>query len=375
MSVHLNSTAAVLPPHELDDAPSAYGAQDFSCPIVRINATLRIPGADAIELAFVLGYQVIVPRSRFAVGDLAIFIPDGAVLPPTLVDSVKGSTKLFGERKNRTKPFWLRGVMSEGILIDPLPAGQEGADCASMLGVRKYVELPPQSMRGECVLMPERVMRLGMENYRRRPNALPGGELVEMTEKIHGTFCAVSFVPGLRDAALLHGDTLVYSKGLGAEGFVFKDNDANAGNLYLTTVKRLDLRRRMLRAFGLQPMTIFGEIFGAAVQDLAYGREVPDFALFDVYLGMRGRGRFLDRAEMEALGSDVGDQAPALYKGPLNRAAIQEIATGSTVIGAGANIREGVVIRSATETRRRHRVSLKYISPEYLTRPRGTEFQ
>lgn len=349
--------------------------QDFSCPVVRIISVSCVEDADRIDIVRALGYQSITPRGRFKLGDLAVLIPDGAVLPADLAASLKGLTKLAGERKNRTKAFKLRGIVSDAVLLGPLPGGQIGQDCAPMLGITKYVEPLPPFMRGECVHMPERIIDFWMRNYRRFPGTIPRGEPVEMTEKVHGTFCAVSFAPGLHHPDLWHGDTLVYSKGLGEAGYAFKDSEANAENLYLNMAKYLDLRARLIKAFGLQPATVLGEIYGGNVQDLTYGSAEPRFAVFDVYLGARRRGRFLNRDELAALGSDVGQQVPVLYRGPLAPEAIKEFAGGQSEIGTG--IREGVVVRPSIEWRRPGlgRAIVKYISPEYLTRANGTERQ
>lgn len=349
---------------------------DFSCPVVRIASVELIADAERIDLVSALGYQSIQSRGRFKPGDLAVLIPDGAVLPADLASSLKGATKLAGERKNRTRPFKLRGHLSDAVLLGPLPAGQLGQDCAPMLGITKYTEPAPPFMRGECLHVPDKIVRFDMGNYRKHPGGIPRGDEVEMTEKIHGTFCAVSFHPGLRVPDLVSGDTLVWSKGLGAQGYAFKDSEANAENVYLATAKRLQLRHRIVRAFGLQPVTLFGEIYGPEIQDLTYGRVDHGFALFDVYLGIPRAGRFLDRAAVEALGADVGDRTPVLYRGCLSPEAVRAVASGMSLLGDG--IREGVVIRPIVEHRCRpklRRAILKYISPEYLTRKGGTERQ
>jgi len=350
----------------------------FECPICRVSAIEPVTGADKIDLAAVMGFNVIVERGRFRAGDLAIFIPPDAMLPRGLADSLKGTTKLFGERKNRTRAYKLRGVVNEGVLVGPLPAGKEGTDAAVTLGIVKYEPRLPKRMRGECVRLPSLTIAFDLENWRRHPGIVLEGELVEISEKIHGTFCGVSVVPNLNNGALYRGDTLIYSKGLGQRGFVIKDSEPNAENLYLKAVKRLGLRERIISAFGYTVQaTIFGELYGSGVQDLCYGEAEPQFGLFDVYLGAPKQGRFLNGNELDLLRDSIGPRVPILYRGPFEKPMMREFASGESVIGNGANIREGVVVRSCAD--RWHpkigRVILKYVSPEYLARSGGTEYQ
>jgi RNA ligase (TIGR02306 family) len=70
---------------------------------------------------------------------------------------------------------------------------------------------------------------------------------------------------------------------------------------------------------------------------------------------------------------------PRLYEGPFDIDRVLEWATGrETVSGRGLHLREGVVVRPAEE---RHspvtggRAIAKAVSPAYLTRKGGTEFE
>jgi RNA ligase (TIGR02306 family) len=346
----------------------------FSCPIIRIGSVAAIPGASEIEHARVFACDVIVPKGRFKAGDLAIYVPPDTVLPPRLVESLKGEAKLFGERRNRTKPFRLMGAFSEGLLIGPLMGGSEGEDAAQALGAVKYEPPVPRAWRGTCVHLPHLTISYDIESARRHPNVFQQGEQIELSEKLHGTLCAVGYAPGINHPDLMGGDTLIYSKGLGRTGHTLKAT--NDENLYVRTAIDLLLRERIKDAFNGRPATVFGEIYGEGVQDLGYGKATSAFAVFDVYLGISGRGHWLSRAELTHICGEIAPLVPVLYQGPLRDGIIRRWASGRTVAGHGRHLAEGVVIRPLRDRDdpRIGRAILKYVSPEYLTRQSGTEF-
>jgi RNA ligase (TIGR02306 family) len=186
------------------------------------------------------------------------------------------------------------------------------------------------------------------------------------------------------------GNIIVSSKGLGAQGLAFKNNANNLGNLYVRTLrdllsndfesKLLTLVSMMTRGMQLEittpvPVRIWSEVYGAGVQDLHYGTTKPELAVFDIRIGER----WLTDSELEQACAYLGvRKVPLAYKGPFDLAALEAVRDGATLLG-GANIREGIVVRS--ENLLPHPVHgrriAKMISPDYLTRKakNATEFQ
>jgi RNA ligase (TIGR02306 family) len=116
------------------------------------------------------------------------------------------------------------------------------------------------------------------------------------------------------------------------------------------------------------------------VQDLTYGadgrRETLGYAVFDVSVEVDGEVRWLDP---EALLDGRLPLVPRLYEGPYDIDRVLEIASGrETVSGRGLHLREGVVIRPAVERYSAvtgGRAIAKAVSPAYLTRKGGTEYE
>jgi len=206
------------------------------------------------------------------------------------------------------------------------------------------------------------------------PDIFEPGEQVVATEKLHGTMMAIVYVPGLNHPEMFskNGEIIVHSKGLGSQGLAFKNNEANAGNLYVKTLRKLlsdgleDRLRILATSYAGKRFAILGEIYGKGIQDLAYGTTEPEFRIFDVMVD----DMFLPQDE---LGFDHALHgipfAPILYNGPFNIDALTAVRDGKTTVG-GDNIREGIVVRSATEARHEihGRKICKMISEAYLTR-------
>lgn len=365
---------------------------EFKVPVVRVRAIEAIPNADRIELAVVGEYRCVTEKGRFLPGDLAVYLPEAALLPPNLLDFLGMTGKLAGPDHNRIKAIKLRGCLSQGILLqiremmeltgidfgdlEPDDAVAEGANLASQLNITKYEPPIPVHMAGEVVNMFGRTLRYDIENFKTYPDILQDGEDVEFTEKLHGTFMAITRYPDLNHPEMLGGDTLVYSKGLGAKGLVFKDNEANKDNLYMKIAKDYAIRERIINSAqapheSVQPVTLLGEIYGAGVQDLQYGVKKPHFMVFDIYIGKPGHGYFANRWHLAVVAHRMGlPTVPILYRGPFSREKLDLHTNGHTVAGNRAHIREGIVITPVSE---RYdptigRVILKSVSADYLLR-------
>src|SRR2546423_7089769 len=100
------------------------------------------PNADALELAQVGLYRAVVAKGAFRTGDVALYIPEQAVLPQELVSELGLTGKLAGSAANRVKAIRLRGELSQGIVCRPRAlqgtdlarAAGEGADFAAGVG-------------------------------------------------------------------------------------------------------------------------------------------------------------------------------------------------------------------------------------------------
>ncbi|MEV6247384.1 RNA ligase (ATP) [Streptomyces sp. NPDC051742] len=340
------------------------------------------PNADALELAQVGLYRAVVAKGAYRTGDAAVYIPEQAVLPAALVDELGLTGRLSGKGSDRVKAVRLRGELSQGIVCRPgaladtdlARAAADGTDFAETLGITKWAPPVPTTMDGDVEAAPDLLPWVDIENLQRYPGIFEPGEPVVLTEKLHGTACLLT----------LHaedGRAQVSSKGYGAKGLALKEDPRN---LYWRAVHGHGLpavAERLAKRLGARRVGLFGEVYGAGVQDLAYGAdgrgETVGYALFDVSADIDGQIHWLDPAEVLEPGE--APLVPRLYAGPYDLDTVLAHASGrETVSGREAHLREGVVIRPATE---RYspvvggRAIAKAVSPAYLTRKGGTEYE
>ena len=77
--------------------------------IQKIRALEPIEGADAIEKATVLGWQLVVKKGDYQVGDLCIYVEIDSILPE------KEEYEFLRTKNFRIKTIRLRGQISQGI--------------------------------------------------------------------------------------------------------------------------------------------------------------------------------------------------------------------------------------------------------------------
>ncbi|CAM6053393.1 unnamed protein product [Sphagnum tenellum] len=390
------------------------------------------PNADRLTIVQIGGFYCIANKHndgswRYNVGDYVVYIPEAALVPEWLLrrqgmwDEEKGKGILAGAAGNRVKAQKIRGVVSQGLLYPvqkkelALPKTLDDGslqlvdltldvdgdivtvtdqqDVAELLSITKYEPPVPTSMTGQVCNIHGRTIKYDLDSIQSFPDMFEIGEPVVVTEKLHGTCVQVGWIPGLNHPELFgkNGNIYVASKGLGAQGLVFKNNAANDGNLYVNALRKLlddgleEKLRHLPSWFGTPDdrpdnlsIYIVGEIFGWGVQDLTYGLSPPTLAVFDIAIG----DQYLASG---SIGNTFGIVAryigltpvPFLYEGPYDPDVLIGFRDGMDTI-SGTNIREGIVIRSADE--RRHpihgRKVAKWVSPDYLLRKNknATEF-
>ncbi|OKJ61457.1 RNA ligase (ATP) [Streptomyces sp. CB02261] len=340
------------------------------------------PNADALELAQVGLYRAVVAKGAYRTGDVAVYIPEQSVLPAALVDELGLTGRLAGAKSDRVKAVRLRGELSQGLVcrpraladVDLARAAADGTDFAETLGIVKWAPPIPPTMSGEVEVAPDLLSWVDIENLQRYPGIFEPGEPVVLTEKLHGTACLLTYHAE-------EGSVQVSSKGFGAKGLALKEDPRN---LYWRAVHGHGLpavAERLAKHLGARRVGFFGEVYGSGVQDLAYGADARSqtvgYALFDVSAEIDGRVHWLD--PVEVLEPGEVPLVPRLHSGPYDLDTVLAHATGrETVSGREAHLREGVVIRPATE---RYspvtggRAIAKAVSPAYLTRRGGTEYE
>ena len=249
--------------------------------------------------------MTVVGKGQFQTGDVAAYIPENSLLPDDLIESLGLTGKLHGAKKNRVKAIRLRGVVSQGLVYKVPDVNEMGVDVTEQLGIIKYEVPVPTHMSGQMWNTQGKTLHYDIENIKKYPNVLQDGEDVVMTEKLHGTWCAM----GKQD-----GEWIVTSKGMSSRGLAFKlDENINDGNLYVKTFRKY---QHTLELIDFVPnFFIVGEIYGKGVQDMQYDTTEPEFRVFDVYKGLAGQGEYMNYNDARFVTDVVFDWVPSSLDG------------------------------------------------------------
>jgi RNA ligase (TIGR02306 family) len=333
----------------------------------RVTAVDPIPGADAIEVATVGGWKVVIKKGEFAPGDLAVYFEIDSLLPVREeFEFLRRSSYRKTETQEgfRLRTIKLRGQVSQGLLVPPSefeseipPDAAPGDDLTEALGVVLWEPPIPASLAG-VVRGPwptgvpktdeERVQNLDYDALR----ALPGPWYV--TEKLDGSSMTVYITA--------YGDFGVCSRNLN-----LAETESNA---LWTTARRLDLEagmRRLLEEHHARQegertgLYVQGELVGPGIQGNPYKQTRPDFFLFNV--GQMRQPRRSSLGVLEETAERLGVRhVPVVERSLALPERMEELiaaADGTSALGAGR--REGFVVREdGGET------SFKVISNRFL---------
>lgn len=335
----------------------------------RVDAVNPIPDADAIEVATVGGWKVVIKKGEFAPGDIAVYCEIDSWIPHELAPFLsKGSEprEYNGVKGERLRTVKLRGQVSQGLLLKPADvmdakqftlAGMDG-DVSELLNIQKWEAPIPAQLAGEVRgvfpgFVPktdqERVQNLTAEFADWQARALS----FEVTEKLDGSSMTV-YVMG--------DDEGVCSRNLNLR--------ETEGNSLWATARRNDLIgkiRSTARNLALQ-----GELIGEGIQGNPYKIRGQEFYLFDIY--DIDQGRYLRPTERKALVEQLEIRhVPVIAYGAkfFDTLGIQDIsqmlafAEGKSVL-KDTTEREGLVFKCHDED-----ASFKAISNKFLLKSGG----
>jgi len=299
--------------------------------IQQVLALHAIPNADAIELAQINGWQCVVKKGDFQVGDLGLYFEIDAVPPdrPMFDFLWKGQAKRPASLRIRTAR--LRGALSQGLLmpINLFPecvGADEGQDVSEALGVYKYEPPAPDGMgdyRGPFPSMVAKTDEMRIQSFPQLIDELRGRPYVA-TLKCDGTsatFCMFehSFHACGRNHSI-----------------------ADADNIFWRVARKYNLPEIMAQH---PELALQGEVVGPGIQKNRMGLKAVEFRAFNIY-DMR-YSRSLDHDQCFAFYEQYGiPAAPVVEEGPDFQHTVESLLQLAEGLYPGTkNEREGIVIR------------------------------
>jgi len=292
--------------------------------IRRIADVQPIEGADAIEVATIDGWKVVVKKDEFKVGDLAVYLEIDSWVPHELAPFLsKGQEprEYNGVKGERLRTIRLRGQVSQGLLLSPNTFGEvvinffndsnrwavglvedgdyvefifEGEDVTERLNIQKWEALIPAQLQGQAAgtfptsLIPktdqeriqncfgeiqkrakrfatEKVWNAETQTLEEHPVVLPedfAEPTYEVTMKLDGSSCTIF---------RWEDELRVCSRNL-----ELKINEENADNTFVAMA--LKLADKVRHGYALQ-----GELMGPGIQGNREGFTEHKFFVFDIF--------------------------------------------------------------------------------------------
>lgn len=236
--------------------------------IQKIKALDPIEGADAIEKATVLGWQLVVKKNDFKVGDLVVYCEIDCLMPN------KPEFEFLKPRGMRVRTIRLRGQVSQGICfpLSILPTDFdvfEDADCTQALGIEKYEPPLPACLSG--------IAKGRFPSFIPKTDETRVQVLQKLLDKYKGEKCYVTEkVDGSSGTFYINNDEFgVCSRNL--------ELLEDAENSFWKVARQLDIELKLRSLNG--NFAIQGELIGEGIQDNKLrlkGQTIRFFNAFDI---------------------------------------------------------------------------------------------
>lgn len=352
--------------------------------IIRKLATIQkvvsispIEGADRLEMARVLGWQLVVKKGEFSVGDLGVYfevdsvIPDNVLIYAGLWDEEKGKGKLAGSKGNRLKTIKLRGQISQGLLLPlsdfTVEDVEEGKDLTEELGVEKYEPPIPVQLQGVMKgNFPSFLIRTDAHRLQNYPSLIQEmyGRECYITIKIDGTSCTF-YNRFNRESPYNTWGTSHNDFGVCSRNVDLKESE---GNLYWQMSHKYD----MVNILKDHNLAVQGEVYGPSIQKNRMGAKDIGLKVFDVF-DIHSYKYFNFNDLLYFCNTYNLPMVDVIYTGEFkwdNVYDLIDFASKQLYVENG-DIAEGIIIRPTEESYSEvlsGRLSFKVISPEYLAR-------
>lgn len=378
---------------------------DIHVEVVEITAILPHPNADRLDVAEILGTASCVPKGQFKVGDRAVWFPPNMIIPESVgvalgvaqylkPSAYPGDTV---QTKCRVAAARLRTVPSYGFIVpldlalkvaeapldfpEHLPSIHSvddfsvGYQIDEYYKAHKYVPplpgspgLPrPKGFNADaappCAAFHKYT---DIQNFYKYARAIPDGTEVRITEKIHGMNLRLGLVKADES-----GEFILQA---GSHYINWKPESQSGDTPIWWQMMTENVVNLLTELCDEQhSIVLFGELYGAGIQDLDYGSMEPAVRVYDISRD----GRYVDWDELELRCLRHGvTTVPLLYRGPFSKAVLEQHTYGPTTVADPPAIkakfkdREGCVVTPLQEQHNHFvgRVILKSVSADYLDR-------
>lgn len=323
--------------------------------IKRIDEINPIEGADAIEVATVGGWKVVVKKGEYTAGDLAVYFEIDSWIPHELapfLSNGKEPREFESVKGERLRTIKLRGQISQGLLL-PISeidkhlwnsdCWNEDDDLTEYLGILKYERPLPAQLAGQAKgNFPSFIPKTDEERVQNLSKNLgkwsQSDDQWEITEKLDGSSMTVFF----RNNAMDDAGDFIAEFGVCSRNLQLKETE---GNSFWGAARKYNLEEKLTALD--RNIAIQGELVGPGIQGNKYKLTDIDFYVFTVY--DIDTGEYLSSAERLELCEKLGlKHVPVITKLSLinyNIDVLLTLAEGKSRINTNTE-REGIVFKN-----------------------------
>lgn len=312
-----------------------------------VHDIVPIKGADKIELAKVEGFQAVIKKGEFHVGDKCIYIETDSICPDTKQFEFLGKNK-------RIRLMKLRGVISQGLVLPYTGDEPVGTDLTKQLGITKF-ELQDTTFncsakRGEFPVDIPKSDEIRAQN------------ILDVLKEYKGTTCTYTEkLDGTSTTVYMESDGLH----IASRNQDVQDSDTST---YWNTVKESNIPKLLEK---YPRLCVQGELIGTGVQKNPYKLTTHKIYVFNIY--NRDTNTYYTQKELENICNKFNiDTCPYLgtmiVTDDIDKLVVLSIGTSKI-----ANTpREGIVCRPETNVEdyehgfAGNRLSFKIINPQYV---------
>lgn len=323
--------------------------------IRRISDIQSIPGADAIEVAQVDGWNVVVKKREFNIGDLAVYFEIDSWIPHELAPFLskgKEPREYNGIKGERLKTIKLRGQLSQGLLLPisslydklfGLNNHFEGQDLTEQLGIQKWEKPIHPSLSGLAKgNFPSFIRKTDQERAQNLKSKIFDKyylEPYEVTVKMDGSSITVFYN---------NGEVGICSRNLQLK---IEENPDNAFVQTAINSGLINALQKLGKNIAVQGELVGGNIQGNSEKFLPeHGYQIFVFDIFDI-----DNQRYFKADERLSIMNDLYEHAPNLNHVPLldtGYLSVMKIQTFDDLLkfadgpGLFTDKREGLVFKS-----------------------------
>lgn len=263
--------------------------------VVRIDEVKVHPNADALDLAMVGGWQVVIKKGDFKTGDLAIYFEIDSWIPTHIAPFLcKGKEPRVykGIAGEKLRTIRLRKELSQGLLLpisilsvktedgEYQTLADEGDDVTDILGVTKWEADVPAQLAGMMKsYFPTNIVRKTdqerIQNLKRQHEKWITGEYAtwEITEKLEGSSMTVYY-----DAR----DPSDIKTGVCSRNIDLKEDETNA---FWAAEKKYGIIETLKKFHDItgESLAVQGELVGPGIQGNIYNLSETKFFVYSVW--------------------------------------------------------------------------------------------